>query len=269
MLLPVSAFIICNDEEKVIERCIRSVSFCAEIIVVDSGSSDSTISILERLQDEGLPLRIFHERWRGFGAQKQFALDQCSQDWCLSIDSDERVSEALKKTIPRLIEDRGVDGWKFTRYDYLNGYGYVPPPSHERYHVRFFRRGRGEFNTTDLVHEGITIEGKVSKARPGGLLHFNPLPLDQQMLKENKYSSLKAEMIKKRGRSAQPWKMIFSPPVFFLRWYLRYGMWRCGWPGFIHCTKGAIYSFLTEAKRYENDSTETTPVAEPLDISGY
>ena len=269
MMLPISAFIICQNEERVIEACVRSVSFCAEIVVVDSGSTDATLAILERLRAEGLPLRVLHEPWRGFGAQKQFALDQCTQAWCFSVDSDERVSPALARQFPRLLADPGVNGWKITRYDYLNGYGYVPPSSHERYHNRLFRRGTGRFNTTDLVHEGIEIDGVVKKAVPGGLLHFSPIVLHDQMLKENKYSTLKAQMKQDRGLPPRPWKMLASPPLFFLRWYIRHGMWRCGWPGFIHCAKGAIYSFLTEAKRYENAAMQRVPPVEPADVSKY
>lgn len=269
MTLPVSAFIICQNEERVIENCIRSVDFCAEIIVVDSGSTDRTMEILMALRDEGLPLRILQEPWRGFGAQKQFALDQCTQDWCLSIDSDERVSDALRERFPALLTDPAVNGWKITRYDYINGYGYVPPRAHERYHNRLFRRGLGRFNTTDLVHEGIEIDGEVRKAHPGGLLHFSPIPLHDQMLKENRYSTLKAQMKAGRGQCARPLKMLVSPPIFFLRWYLGHGMWRCGWPGFIHCAKGAIYSFLTEAKRYEAEAMQRVPPDEPVDTQGY
>lgn len=269
MTLPVSAFIICQNEEKVIERCIRSVAFCAEIVVVDSGSTDQTMGILARLRDEGLALRILHEPWRGFGAQKQFALEQCTQEWCFSIDSDERVSDRLAARFAGLLGDPAVNGWRITRYDYINGYGFVPPSAHERYHNRLFRRGTGRFNTSDLVHEGLGIDGEVRRVTDGGLLHFNPLMLHDQMLKENRYSSLKAQMVKERGRRAQPLKMLVSPPVFFLRWYLRHGMWRCGWPGFIHCAKGAIYSFLTEAKRYENDAIERVPVIEPDTPAGY
>lgn len=263
MRLPVSAFIICQNEARVIENCVRSVAFCNEIVVVDSGSTDATIAILERLRDEGLPLRIIREPWRGFGAQKQFALEHCTQDWCFSIDSDERVSPKLAGVFPSLLADPAVDGWKITRYDYLNGFGYVPPTAHERYHNRLFRRGAGRFNTTDLVHEGIRIDGRVAKARPGGLLHFSPIPLHDQIVKENRYSTLKATMQVQRGKPLRPWKMLVSPPVFFLRWYFRHAMWRCGWAGFIHCCKGAIYSFLTEAKRYENDAMTRVPPVEP------
>ena len=269
MTLLISAFVICQNEERVIERCLRSVDFCAEIIVVDSGSTDKTVAIIEALRDEGLPITLLHEPWRGFGAQKQFALDQCTQDWCLSIDSDERVSRDLRDRIPELLNQPGVNGWKITRYDYLIGYGYVPPRAHERYHNRLFRRGTGRFNTTDLVHEGILIDGEVRKARPGGLLHFSPIFLHDQMQKENKYSTLKAQMKAGRGEKAQPWKMIFSPPVFFLRWYFRHGLWRCGWPGFIHAAKGGIYSFLTEAKRYQAEAARRVPPDEPHEPDGY
>ena len=269
MILPISAFVICQNEARVIENCIRSVAFCAEIVVVDSGSTDDTLAILQRLRDEGLPLKILHEPWRGFGAQKQFALDQCSQDWCLSIDSDERVSPGLAQAFPSLLAQEGVNGWKITRYDYLNGYGYVPPSSHERYHNRLFRRGKGRFDPADQVHEGLRIDGEVRKAHPGGLLHFSPLPLHDQMGKENRYSTLKAGMKAAGGRPPQPWKMLASPPAFFMRWYLAHGMWRCGWPGIIHCAKGAIYSFLTEAKRYENAAMERVPPVEPTDLRGY
>ena len=268
MRLPISAFVICHNEEAYIEACIRSLHMCAEVVVVDSGSTDETLNILERLKGEGFPIVLLQEKWRGFGGQKQFALDQCSQDWCFSIDSDERISLRLAAALPNLLTDPAVTGWKITRYDYLLGYGFAPPASHERFHNRLFRRGTGSFNPTDRVHEGIAITGEVRRATEGGLLHFRPIALDDQMQKENKYSSLKAQMKGERGFRPRPFKMLVSPPLFFLRWYFRYGFWRCGWAGFIHCTKGAVYSFLTEAKRWENEAVLRRPPVEP-DLSEF
>jgi glycosyltransferase involved in cell wall biosynthesis len=267
--LPISAFIICKDEERLIENCIRSLHFCSEIIIVDSGSTDRTHEIIEKLRLEGFPIRFMIEKWRGYGAQKQFALEQCTQDWLLSIDSDERVSEKLSGMIPLLIADSEVDGYRLTRFNYLNGFGYVPPASHERHHPRMFRRGKGRFDPSDIVHEGIKIDGRVRKVRVGGLLHFRPIPLDQQMLKENKYSTLKAQLKRNRGVPSYPMKMIVSPPVFFFRWYIGHGHWRCGWAGFVQSMLGAIYSFLTEAKRWEAEAMERVPPIEPRQPPGY
>ncbi len=261
--LPLSAFVICFNEKDRIENCLRSLKMCAEIIVVDNGSTDGTVDIIQALTDEGLPIRFIHEEWRGYGAQKQFALEHCTQPWLLSIDADERVSARLAAALPTLLEDDSVQGWAITRYDYINGYGYVPPQAHERYHNRLFRQGKGRFNPADKVHEGLYIDGPVKKAKPGGLLHFSPIPLHEQMLKENKYSSLKAEIKRERGKPPAPLKMLISPLIFTLRWYLRHGLWRCGWGGFIHAAKGGIYSFLTEAKRWEAEALERTPPHEP------
>ena len=268
MALPVSAFIICFNEQNSIEGCIRSLKMCEEIVVVDSGSVDSTESIVKFLIDEGFPIRFFVEPWRGFGAQKQFALSKCTKDWCFSIDSDERVSSRLAASLVKMIACTSVSGWRITRYDYLLGYGFVPPASHERFHIRLFRKGTGYFDPSDTVHEGIRVEGEVKAAPHGGLLHYTPISIERQIEKWNKYSSLKAKMKADRNIKPKPIKFLFSPIVFFLRWYIRYGYWRCGWAGFIHCVEAAIYSFLTEAKRWENQAVLRRPPVEP-DLSEF
>lgn len=267
--LPISAFLICQDEEDVIEACIRSVSMCAEIIAVDSGSTDKTCEIIEGLIAEGLPIRLIREEWRGYGGQKQFALEQCTQPWCLSIDSDERVSRKLADALPEAVNQTETKVWRVTRYDYLIGYGYVPPSSHERYHIRLFQRGHAYFDPTDIVHEGMRVEGKAPKLTEGGLLHYRPLDIGSKFSKENKYSGLKAEMRDRDGIPARPWKMIISPWFYFFRQFVGQGLWKCGWAGFIHSSKGAVYSFLTEAKRWELQAMKRLPISEPTDTQDY
>jgi glycosyltransferase involved in cell wall biosynthesis len=263
MTLPISAFVICQNEAPYIEACIRSVAMCAEIVVVDSGSTDQTLDILAALAAEGLPIRLFHEKWRGYAGQKQFALEQCQEPWCLSIDSDERISLHLAAALPRLIADADVTAWRVTRYPYLGGYGYVPPRVKERFNARLFRNGKGAFDLSAKVHEGIRVDGAVKKAPDGGLLHFRPIGLHEQMLKENKYSTLKAQMKAEQGAVAQPVKMLIAPWLYLFRLYFHNGLWRCGWAGFVRAATGAVYAFLTEAKRWEHDATRKTPVSEP------
>ena len=263
MTLPVSAFIICQDEERFIEPCIRSLSCCAEIVVVDSGSTDRTLEILAALTAEGFPIVVYREPWRGYGGQKQFALELCRQPWCLSIDSDERLSPLLIADLPRLIAQSDVVGWRITRYPFLDGFGYAPPQVKERFNLRILRNGAGAFDAADTVHEGLRVTGDVRKAPRGGLLHFRPIQLHEQFLKENKYSSLKARMKADQGKPPQPWKMILAPPLYFLRLYFHNGLWRCGWAGLIRAATGGVYAFLTEAKRWESAAVERSPPQEP------
>lgn len=250
-MLPVSVFVICKNEEQCIEKCLRSVDFCAEIVVVDSGSTDGTLGILERLSAEGLPIRVIQRDWPGYVAQKQFALQQCTQPWCLNLDADEALDEDLRGSLSSLVAAAGrIVGWRIPRRPYLIGHGFT------RHHVhsptlRLIRRGEGGYNLNDKVHEGIRTKGPVAVAQRGSLLHFRALPVDEQILKENTYSSLKAEQIIERGRYRSSFKMVVSPPYHFLRLYFGYRLFMCGWPGFIEAMTGAIYSFMTEAKIYQ------------------
>ena len=130
--------------------------------------------------------------------------------------------------------------------------------------MRLIRKGRGAFDLSLKVHEGIRADGKVRDAKSGSLLHFRPLPLEEQILKENKYSSLKVEMRRENGKKPSLVKLIFNPPIYFLRLYLKTGLWSAGVPGFIQAMTGAVYSFLTEAKMFEKRAMEK-PFIDDLD----
>ncbi|NRP73889.1 hypothetical protein ILFOPFJJ_04807 [Ensifer psoraleae] len=250
--LPLSAFIICLNEDGYLGNCIESLDQCAEIVIVDSGSTDGTAALVQSYIDKGWPIRFMYEPWRGYAGQKQFALEQCSQPWCFNIDADERLDAPLRKLLPDLLRaPADTVGWRVARRPYLIGYGYTPVKVHERRNLRLIRRGRGQYDLSQKVHEGIVPDGKVENARSGSLLHFRPLLMDEQILKENKYSSLKADQQVEAGRPPRSYKLVFGPPLYFFRLYFRNGLWRCGLPGFIEAMTGAVYSFLTAAKIYQ------------------
>lgn len=249
--IPLSAFIICHNEEKYLGECIESLAECAEIVIVDSGSTDGTIPLIQSYVDRGWPIRLFKEPWRGYAGQKQFALEQCRQEWCFNIDADERLDDALRAALPELLARKDVAGWRIARRPYLIGYGYTPPYVHERRNLRLIRRGAGSYDLAQKVHEGIRSDGRIEPALKGSLLHYRPLPIDEQILKENKYSSLKADQWMAEGKGARGLKLFLNPPLYFLRLYFRNGLWRCGAAGFVEAMTGAVYSFLTEAKIYQ------------------
>lgn len=258
--LPLSAFIICLNEETYLGNCIESLEQCTEIVIVDSGSTDGTATLVQSYIESGWPIRFIHEPWRGYAGQKQFALDQCTQPWCFNIDADERLDQPLKALMPSLLEaPDDIAGWKVARRPYLIGYGYTPEKAHERRNLRLIRKGRGHYDLRQKVHEGIVPDGKVGAARSGSLLHYRPLIIDEQILKENNYSTLKADQQFAEGKPPRPYKMLFGPPLYFCRLYFRNGFWRCGFAGFIQAATGAVYAFLTAAKLYQRHALKTRP----------
>ncbi|MBN1912402.1 MAG: glycosyltransferase family 2 protein [Pirellulales bacterium] len=264
--LPLSAFIICMNEEEYLANCIESLGQCAEIIIVDSGSTDGTVALVQRYINAGWPIRFMHEDWRGYAAQKQFALEQCAQPWCFSIDADERFDDSLRAVLPELLgAPESIVGWRISRRPYLIGFGYTPEHVRERYNLRLIRKGHGAFDLARRVHEGIMPDGEVGISKRGSLLHFRPLPIDEQILKENKYSTLKADQYLEQGQFRSLLKMFFNPPSYFLRLYLRHGLWRCGIPGFIQAMTGAAYSFLYESKIYQRRVLKCQPPVDNMD----
>ncbi len=264
--LPVSAFIICQDEEGYLENCIRSLYQFQEIIIVDSGSKDGTPDLVRRYQEAGWPIRFMHQDWLGYAAQKQFAMEQTTLPWCLNIDSDERLDEDFREELPTLLEaPPEVHAWSIHRRPYLIGYGYSPKNVKERAILRMVRRGQGRYDLNLRVHEGIVVAGKVRISPRGSLLHYTPLPIEEQILKQNKYSTLKCRQLIEAGKKPRKIRLVFNPAVYFLRLYFHHRLCRCGFPGFIQAMTGAVYSFLTEAKIYQAHAQRSLPFVDDLD----
>lgn len=264
--LPVSAFIICMNEADYIANCLRTLAACGEIVIVDSGSYDGTLEIIERFIAAGWPINLIRRHWPGYAAQKQFALDQCRFEWCLNIDADERLDRALRDVLPQLLQaPSDIVGWRVSRRPYLIGYGYTPAYVRERKNLRLIRRGHGAYDLRQSVHEGIVPAGKVADSRSGSLLHYRPLPIDEQILKENKYSTLKADQKIREGKRSSFLKLIVSPCMYFIRLYFFNRLVFCGWSGFVQAMTGAAYSFLTESKLLQREALLKHPSHDDLE----
>src|ERR1700744_6322984 len=248
--LALSAAIICLNEAACIGKCLESLGDCAEIVVVDSGSTDATRAIVDGFVRRGFPLGFIHQPWLGYAQQKQFAVDRTKETWILSIDADEWVDEELRASLPRLMRaDESVAGWKVRRS--LTLFGQVKPVSRwtrPEHILRLVRRGRARFDPALIVHEGLVADsGETPIAREGLLRHERSLPLNEQMKKEIAYARLKAEQRLKQGRKPSTLKLVFNPPIYFLRIFFWNRFFLCGWAGFIHAGVGAMYSLMTES----------------------
>jgi glycosyltransferase involved in cell wall biosynthesis len=248
--LALSAAVICLNEAACIGKCLESLRDCAEIVVVDSGSTDATPAIVDDFAARGSPIRLIHQPWLGYARQKQFALDLTTRPWVLSVDADEWLDEDLRASLPRLMAaPESVAGWKVRRS--LTLYGQAKPVSRwtrPEHILRLVRRGRARFDPALIVHEGLVADrGETPVARDGLLRHERSLPLQEQMKKEIIYARLKAEQRLKNGKKPSTLKLVFSPPIYFLRIFFFNRFFLCGSAGFIHAATGAIYSLMTEA----------------------
>ncbi len=248
--LAASAAVICFNEAACIDKCLQSLNGFAEIIVVDSGSTDGTLAIVDEFGRRGFPIRLINQAWLGYARQKQLALDQAREPWVFSIDADEWLDDDLRASLPRLMAaGDDVSGWKVRRS--LTLYGQSEPVSRltrPEHILRLVRRGRARFDPALIVHEGLVADdGETPIARHGLLRHERSLPLNEQMKKEIVYARLKAEQRLKQGRKPSKLKLLFSPPIYFLRIFFWNRFFLCGWAGFIHAATGAMYSLMTEA----------------------
>ena len=112
MKLPISVFIITKNEEEHIEKTLKSVSLFDEVILVDSGSTDSTLDIAKRYR-----AKIYTHSWQGYAKQKQYAMSLCSNEWVLNLDGDEEVNPSLISAFKEIIEQDKADSVRFWRND--------------------------------------------------------------------------------------------------------------------------------------------------------
>lgn len=234
-----------------IQACLKSLGDCDEIIVVDSGSTDGTLEIVKSLLENGLPIRLIHNDWPGYAKQKQFALDQCTGDWCLGIDADERLEKELAAELRQIAAKPGYNGWYLGYLPFLYGYGYPPKSMKHMALLRFVRRGTARYDLSVKVHEKLLVDGQVGRGTRGKILHRRSLPVGEQLVKENLYSSLKAQQLFDAGHKPRLLKLALNPLAYFLKTYLVRGYWKCGWAGFIHACTAATYAFMTESKLYQ------------------
>lgn len=249
--IPVSVYIICCNEEAMLGDCLESIARCSEIIIVDSGSTDGTLALIDEYRRRNYPIRLFEEEWQGFARQKQFALEQCKEEWCLNLDADERLDEALLEAIAEAIKNNsGHVAWKVRRREWLPGYGYAHRWVASKRLIRLARRGKASYDTSRLVHESLIPNGTVGTIEIGRLLHFHQNTLKAEIEKQVGYASLKAKQRLARGINASAWRMFQSPVGHFLNEYLLKRYFLCGWAGYAHAVLRSQYAFFAELEQW-------------------
>lgn len=235
--VPISACVITLEEADRIGECLRSLAFCEEIIVVDSGSADATCRIAE-----SLGARVLVRAFDGYRSQKDFAVGCAAHDWVLCLDADERVDPALRASILAARDGgfAGAAGYRFNRLsDYFGRFLRHGNAYPDRV-LRLFDRRRGGWRGSRQIHEAASVDGPVHTLA-GHLLHFPYRSLEQQLAKTQRYALMMAQHEFARGKRASWAKLVLSPGWRFWRGYVFRLGFADGWRGLVYAYVRANY----------------------------
>jgi (heptosyl)LPS beta-1,4-glucosyltransferase len=235
------------NEERNIERCLESVRWADEIVVVDSFSTDRTLELARRYTD-----RVYQHEYPGSSRQVQRGVDEAAGEWVLVIDADEEITPGLAAEIQSMLS-AGSDcaGYELLRKPSAFGKWIEHGGWYPDYQFRLFRKDRYRAEHQE-VHGGFTTDGK--KGRMHGLMYHHTYPtIFAYVAKMNDYTSLQVS----NKLAAHPdiivrWpKLLLSPLSHFLRMFFSKKGYKDGFHGFVLALLDATYTFLLYAKIWE------------------
>jgi glycosyltransferase involved in cell wall biosynthesis len=250
--IPVSVYVLTTDNRRTIERCLKSLSWAEELVVVDSFSQDGTYEICKQYSD-----KIYRRKWTGHRDQYQYAADLTTQGWIMFVDADEEIPLELAEEIRMELDGRGkeLDGYFVYRRTYYLGrwirYGGWYPDGE----IRLYRREKGRWEGG--LHAKLVVDGKIGFLK-NQYLHYTYGNISDQIQTIDRYSSIAAMDLFERGEKFNFLKLLFHPPFRFVKEYLLKSGFRDGLPGLIIIISTIFYVFIKYAKLWEL-TRSTTP----------
>ncbi len=243
----ISAVLIAQNEEKRIGAALASVAWADERLVVDGGSRDTTIEIC---REQGA--RVEEHPFTSYSEQKNFALDRASNDWVLSLDADEKISDSLADEI-RSLRRAGFKaaGYRIPRANFYLGRYVRSTAWYPDHQLRLFDRRRGRWEGK-YVHESVHLDGPVGKLE-GEILHHSYEDVNDHVKRLNHYAELAARQMFETGRNRSLSAAIVLPPLIFLKNYVVKGGFRDGSVGLVVSSMNAFYVYLKFIKLWELD----------------
>ncbi len=265
----ISAVVLTKNEENNIERCLKSVAFCDEIIVIDDYSTDNTLGQISKIkyQNNKLKIKIFKRQLNeDFARQRNFGLEKATGDWVLFLDVDEEVSEELKKEIQNLLVSyhslsrETISAFYIKRRDFWWGrelkWGEVKK-IREQGSIRLVRKKSGEW--VGKVHEEFKLKTQNSKLKTlKNYINHYPHPTLKDFLQEiNFYSTLRAKELFNQRKKTNILEIIFYPLGKFILNYFIYLGFLDGPAGFAYAFLMSFHSFLVRAKLYQYERIDS------------
>jgi (heptosyl)LPS beta-1,4-glucosyltransferase len=260
-MVPLSVVILAKNEEAVIERCIRSVEWADEILVVDSGSTDRT-----RERALALGATVYDQPWLGYAGQRNKGIELAKYDWILMLDCDEILTPELTRSLQTVMQNdpKPEDVYSVNRRG--DFYGILLPNYLPRYRqlnfIRLFNRNHSAYDPTMKVHEEIRYPGK-AYLLDGVLIHWRAYVMDDYISSVNRYANLEAEVLHEKGVASNGWKIILRPLLRFVWCYVIHREFLLGTRGLTHALLSAIAEYIRYVKLWE---LQTSPkVLDPPD----
>ncbi len=240
--MKISAAVVTFNEGANIERCLKSLDFCDEIVVVDSKSIDNTVRAAKKYTD-----KIFLRDFTGFSDVKNHAVSKCKNPWIFSLDADEEVSLALKEKILQTVSEKdALDGYLIKRADFFLGRQIRHCGWEKDYQLRLFKRSKGSFDGKP-VHESVLIKGVVGKINEP-IFHYSYPDSRSYFIKMNRYTTMQAD---EKRRSMLVLRMIFAPFFKFFKMYFLKAGFLDGFQGFALSVYSGFSEFVKFAKMME------------------
>ncbi len=241
----ISVVVVTLNEEERLRACLESAAWADELVVVDAESADKTAQVAREFTE-----RVFVRPWPGFAAQKNFALEQATGDWILSVDADEEVSRELRDEILRVVASAEASaGYRIPRRNIMWGRWMRHGGLYPDWQLRLFRRGQGRF--VDLaVHESVEVAGPLGRLG-APLVHRSYRDLADFLARADRYSTLAAEEWVRRGHRPRAGELVLRPAGRFLSMYIARAGFLDGWRGFLLAVLYAYYVFIRSAKVWE------------------
>lgn len=244
--LPFSLVIVAKDAAACLPACIASVPFAAEVLVVDSGSSDNTVALARELG-----ARLLVQEWLGYGRQKQYAVEQARHDWVLCLDADEALTPELAAAIQAALLQPAFAAYRFPRRNRFMGRDLVHGAAYPDWCLRLFDRRQARWSF-DPVGEQVQLSpGASCGPLAGDLLHDPAEVLEDYLARQNHFSTLAAEHAFARGKGAGSLRLVLGPLLRFLRCYLLRQGFRDGVPGLAYAAIDAFSLFSKYIKLRE------------------
>jgi glycosyltransferase involved in cell wall biosynthesis len=244
MAEPLSVAIIACNAAAQLPACLESVRFADDVVVVDSGSSDATVEIARRGG-----ARVVSQEWLGYGRQKQVAVAQARHPWVLCLDADERVSVPLRASIQTELMAPRFRAYRMARCNRFMGRWLKHGEGYPDWSLRLFHRDHAGWSD-DPIHEKVVTAAPIGRLQ-GDLLHESEQGIADYLAKQNGYTTLQAERLYAAGKRVGVAKLVLSPLLRFVKFYVLRRGFQDGVPGLVHIAIGCFNSFLKYAKLRE------------------